>query len=610
MEFDDMNADDSSGDDGAGESSGEDPNSDDDDVRVAVPRKQKFRGIDEVLDEDNYDPLPEQEDRTFVWKSKDRNDPTSYTWKTNFNKQGRAGQRNVYHNRPGPSPEARRCSTLKELWDKFITRERVQFTCEYTNTKIDAFMDAHPKWKDSNKYPYTKHLTEEEAVAFFATMYVRAVSGQNLLSVKKLYQHKHALHIYKAFSSQNRYEFLISIMQFDDVEDRAERWENDRFAAFRDFFNSFNEQCSKLRIPSEFLSLDETLYPFRGRISMKQYNPNKPAKYGMLYRSISDARLPYTYNTLPYAGKPNVITEESEYVTGTDNYTKYLVKGLERFTNLKGRNLSIDRYFTSMSIAEWLLNRGLTVVGTLRQDRKGIPDGIKTTDGRENLSTMYAYCEDIKSLLVSYVVEKKKGKKNVLVLTSMHKDVSVTQDQRLKPNVISFYDHTKGGVDVMDQIAGVYTTRCKTHRWTINALSYVLDTVRTNMNTLWNEMYPEKKMSSFDFLWALADELIKPWVQTRYNNRTGLQKHIVVAMMGVLGIEDYVPDGFEVRNQADYKRCFQCLADLHGKKDYKKLKNKLGKHKFVCDGDACTKTLCKEHFKLYCNSCLLQLQEK
>ena len=62
---------------------------------------------------------------------------------------------------------------------------------------------------------------------------------------------------------------------------------------------------------------------------MKQYNPNKPAKYGLLYRCISDARLPYTYNTLLYAGKPNNIIPESEYVAGTDNYTKYLAKGLQ-----------------------------------------------------------------------------------------------------------------------------------------------------------------------------------------------------------------------------------------------------------------------------------------
>ena len=55
---------------------------------------------------------------------------------------------------------------------------------------------------------------------------------------------------------------------------------------------------------------------------------NKPAKYGILYRSISNSLVTYTYYTLPYTGKPEEITDDSEYVTGTGNYTKYLVEGL------------------------------------------------------------------------------------------------------------------------------------------------------------------------------------------------------------------------------------------------------------------------------------------
>ena len=143
-------------------------------------------------------------------------------------------------------------------------------------------------------------------------MYIRAVLRQNLVSVKRIYQHQYSNPLFKATMSQNRFEFLISILHFDEVETRAERWENDRFATFRSFFNQFNEHCAMLHIPSDFLSLDETLYPFWGKILMKQYNPNKRAKYGLLNRSISDARLPYTYNTLPYAGKPNNIIPESE----------------------------------------------------------------------------------------------------------------------------------------------------------------------------------------------------------------------------------------------------------------------------------------------------------
>ena len=320
-----------------------------------------------------------------------------------------------------------------------------------------------------------------------------------------------------------------------------------------------------MRVPGDVLSLDETLYPFRGRIGIKQYNPNKPAKYGLLYRSISDAERPYTYNTLPYAGKPNTITPYSEYVTGTDNYTKYLVKGLERRVDIRGRNLSIDRFFTSVTIAEWLLDRGLTVVGNLRTDRKGIPEAVKKVDNREDKNTKFFFCEDISSLLVSYVVKKKKGWKNVLFLSTMHKNVHVTQDERMKPDVITFYDHTKGGVDIMDQMAGFYSTRMKTHRWTMNAMAYVLDTVRTIVMTLWNEMRPTEKMCSYDFLWALSEQLIKPHVR-RYDNRVGLKKPIVLAM-DVLGVKEYVPVNFNPGPPAAKRRCYFCLVQIHGDDD-------------------------------------------
>ena len=126
----------------------------------------------------------------------------------------------------------------------------------------------------------------------------------------------------------NRFKFLVRCIQFDDFTTRPQRWKSDRFAAFREFFRCFNENCAQLRTPSEYLVIDETLYPYQGKIVIRQYNPNKPAKYGILYRSISDSRDPYIYYTLPYAGKPEEITDDRGYVTETDNYMKYLVEGL------------------------------------------------------------------------------------------------------------------------------------------------------------------------------------------------------------------------------------------------------------------------------------------
>ena len=36
---------------------------------------------------------------------------------------------------------------------------------------------------------------------------------------------------------------------------------------------------------------------------------SKPAKYELLYCSLCDGSVPYTYYSLPYAGKPDVMTK-------------------------------------------------------------------------------------------------------------------------------------------------------------------------------------------------------------------------------------------------------------------------------------------------------------
>ena len=91
----------------------------------------------------------------------------------------------------------------------------------------------------------------------------------------------------------------------------------------------------------------------------------------MLYRSISDGTVSYTYFNLLYCGKPR--KEGSQfYITGTDENTINLVKNLSKNVDLNGRNIPIDRYFTSISFAKHILAKNITVVGTLRANRKGI----------------------------------------------------------------------------------------------------------------------------------------------------------------------------------------------------------------------------------------------
>ena len=52
---------------------------------------------------------------------------------------------------------------------------------------------------------------------------------------------------------------------------------------------------------------------------------DKPAKYGVNFQSLGSARKAYVYYTIPYCGKPEVITDA--YIGDTLTIVKHIVKG-------------------------------------------------------------------------------------------------------------------------------------------------------------------------------------------------------------------------------------------------------------------------------------------
>ena len=100
------------------------------------------------------------------------------------------------------------------------------------------------------------------------------------------------------------------------------------------------------------------------------------------------------------------------YVSGTDEYTKYLITETSKYNKLKGTSISMDRYFTSVSVAKWALDeQSITIVGTMRQDRKENPKESKMLDGREGKSIIHVYLGEGSIMPVSCVGKKKSGKK-------------------------------------------------------------------------------------------------------------------------------------------------------------------------------------------------------
>ena len=193
----------------------------------------------------------------------------------------------------------------------------------------------------------------------------------------------------------------------------------------------------------------------------------------------------------------------------------------------------MDRYFTSVTLAEWGLQNNFTIVGTMRHDRKGIPNELKAMTHRDEKSTLSVHRQDKEMMLVSYIDKKKSGKKNIIALTTMHDKVKVTNDQRCKLHVLIMYDHPKGGVDVVDLISAHHLTRIKSKRWPLNAFAFILDTVETNVKTILADN--KSSFSNFEFTYQLGKALVLPIVQWRFKIRNGIQIVVMEKIRRVLG---------------------------------------------------------------------------
>ena len=196
-------------------------------------------------------------------------------------------------------------------------------------------------------------------------------------------------------------------------------------------------------------------------------------------------------------------------------------------SSVKGRNISMDRLYTSISTANSLLKNEITVAGTLVTNRIGLPDDLKNAKQQgEFESTMHWEKTKGELSLCTYTIKSKsKGKKNVLVLSTMRPLMGITRDDgKLKPAIVKFYDLTKGGTDAMDHKISKYSCKLLTHRWTMIHFFFLMDIICYNAMVLHaiKHKKPFRKSNSFEIGWELVLVLVRPFMAARPTVGLGL----------------------------------------------------------------------------------------
>ncbi|KAJ4426216.1 hypothetical protein ANN_27027 [Periplaneta americana] len=341
-----------------------------------------------------------------------------------------------------------------------------------------------------------------------------AANDDTKLDYHDLWSERFGRPVYLATMSRNRFRELVKVIRFDDKDTREDRRKGDKFAPLREVFELMNEAFLQYYCPGESV------------VFMKV----KPGKYGVLIRILADCKERYVLRMEVYAGKTEDSTPESRS-------PKSIVKRLATPLKGSGRNITTDRYYTSVELAEELYtDYGLTLVGTMQIKRKHIPEELKTTKNREVYSSKFAFTDP---------------------------------DTGNPPvTLVSYVTHIAA-------INGYCLYLMNDPSW---------EKTRTNRHRM--------------YLQELGLKLIERKVQDRAKNVSGLKNNVVITMENILSIKIKPPVADTGDNIAQgtssaigKKRCYICWQ-VSSKEERK---NKLSRTTITCS--KCHKSVCGRHNK-------------
>lgn len=460
--------------------------------------------------------------------------------------------------------------TPYEFWNALFTDEILEIILKHTNEEVAKFL---PDVIDEDRDSHQRSVTMNELKAFLGILYLLGAGKNNHVSIKELWGREFGISLCKAAMSKERFHFISCRIRFDDKTTRAERRAIDNLAPVREIWDIFIKNCELNYSPSECLTIGEQLLGFRGKFSARVYIKSKPARYGIKIVSMNDVKNGYMLTALPYIGR--VPNQRGESVPSY--YIRVLIEPIHH-TN---RNITCDNWFSSIEIFTTMKNKyGLTMVGTLRKNKRQIPESFRRNAAMG--TTRYGY--DGKNILLSFCPKQNKV---VLLLSSKHKSGKQCENEN-KPEIVDFYNRTKCGTDIFDQMCANYSCARITQRWTMRFFLGMLDQASVNSSILYNFVPTNESLSRCQFLKNLALSLITPQLYDRLR-MPGLQKTVTQNIRYVLNIDEEAIVDLAPQKMSKQKRCYFCPTEKDRKTNYCCAK--------------CAKPTCDEHRIVFCTDC-------
>lgn len=293
--------------------------------------------------------------------------------------------------------------------------------------------------------------------------------------------------------SRNRFDAILSSLHVNDNSSMPKETK-DKLYKLKPMISFLNQRFRDVYHGSRQLSVDESIILFKGRSSMKQYNPMKPIKRGYKLWCLADNR-GYIKKFSVYQGK----NEEMEGEFSGYGLGERVVLSLCKEEFRKSKIVFFDNYFTSVPLLEKLRVEETWACGTVRSNRKGLPSLVEDKTLKRG-----EYDCSFSSTGVGFF--KWKDTKCVHLCSNFHGSESTEVKRKNKdgttvsvkcPQIIVDYNNYMGGVDHADRLRVAYGLNRRSKKWWHRIFWGLLDIAFVNAYIIHSHLHEKQSLLEF-----------------------------------------------------------------------------------------------------------------
>ena len=208
-------------------------------------------------------------------------------------------------------------------------------------------------------------------------------------------------------------------------------------------------------MPESDLTVDEAMVKHNGRLSKKQFMPMKPVKHGIKVWKCAEASSGFICDFQVCTGKRQDGVAEK-------NLVYRVVHDLTQNFTSKNHHVFCDNFFTSVSLAEDLLNYNIYLCGNTRANRKDFPKELAANNPQvkclKQTKSLFRRREDL-------VATVWKDKRFVHFLSTQSNPTGEETVNRKQRDGTIIQVPSVPGVDLHDQLRGYYAIGTKSRKW-------------------------------------------------------------------------------------------------------------------------------------------------